>query len=100
VLLKALQECLMKYPFVGEVRGRGLLIAFELVKDRASKQPLPKPLCEAFFGECLKRGLIMMGYAPRVRIHPPLTLTKAEALKGAAIIDEALGAIASKVSHG
>ena len=94
VLLSELKRRLEKYPFVGEVRGRGLLIGFELVKNRASKEPLPKPVCETFFAECLKRGLILMGYAPRVRIHPPLTLTEAEALEGVAIIDEALGAIA------
>ena len=97
MLLKTLQEKLAKYPFVGEVRGRGLLIGFELVKDRKTKEPLSKPVCEKFFHECLKRGLIMMGYAPRVRIHPPLTLTEAEALEGAAIIEEALGVIAPDV---
>jgi 4-aminobutyrate aminotransferase / (S)-3-amino-2-methylpropionate transaminase / 5-aminovalerate transaminase len=101
VLLKELKSRLEKYPFVGEVRGRGLLIGFELVKNRTTKEPLPKPLCEKFFMECLKRGLIMMGYAPRVRIHPPLTLTEAEALEGAAIMDEALAALQREVpSHG
>ncbi len=97
-LLKILQERLEKYPFVGEVRGRGLLVGFELVKNRQSKEPLPKPLCEKFFTECIKRGLIMMGYSPRVRIHPPLTLTQAGALEGAAIIDEALAALAPEVT--
>jgi 4-aminobutyrate aminotransferase/(S)-3-amino-2-methylpropionate transaminase len=99
ILLNALKQRLEKYLFVGEVRGEGLLIGFELVKDRSSKAPMPKPVCEKFFIECLKRGLIMMGYAPRVRIHPPLTLTEVEALEGAAIIDEALGAISGEVSN-
>jgi 4-aminobutyrate aminotransferase-like enzyme len=97
LLLAELQKRLAKYPFVGEVRGRGLLIGIELVKDRTTKEPLSKTLCERFFHESLKRGLILMGYAPRVRIHPPLTLSDAEALEGAAIIDEALGAVASSI---
>jgi 4-aminobutyrate aminotransferase / (S)-3-amino-2-methylpropionate transaminase / 5-aminovalerate transaminase len=97
VLQNALKPLLSKYSFVGEVRGRGLLIGIELVKNRINKEPLPKPLCEKFFTEALKRGLILMGYAPRVRIHPPLTLTEAEALEGASIIDEALGAIADEI---
>jgi 4-aminobutyrate aminotransferase-like enzyme len=97
VLRNELARRLSKYPFVGEVRGRGLLIGFELVKNQATKESLGKPLCERFFAECLKRGLIMMGYAPRVRIHPPLTLSEAEALEGAAIIDEALGAVAGEI---
>jgi 4-aminobutyrate aminotransferase-like enzyme len=99
VLLDDLKTRLEKFSFVGEVRGRGLLVGFELVNDRASKAPLPKPLCEKFFVECMKRGLIMMGYAPRVRIHPPLTLTEADAREGAAIIEEALSAIASEVQE-
>ncbi len=94
MLLNALKKSLAKYPFVGEVRGRGLLIGIELVKDRTTKEPWPKPLCEKFFTEALKRGLILMGYTPRVRIHPPLILTEAEALEGAAIIDEAFGVVA------
>jgi 4-aminobutyrate aminotransferase/(S)-3-amino-2-methylpropionate transaminase len=96
VLLEALQKLADKYPFIGDVRGRGLLIGLELVKDRKTKEPLPKPLCELFFKECLKRGLIMMGYVAKVRIHPPLNLTEAEALEGVRIIDQALGAIASQ----
>jgi 4-aminobutyrate aminotransferase / (S)-3-amino-2-methylpropionate transaminase / 5-aminovalerate transaminase len=96
-LLTALQELPTKYPFVGNVRGRGLLIGLDLEKNRLTHEALPKPLCEKFFTEALKRGLILMGYTPRVRIHPPLTLSENEAREGAAIIDEALGTIASEV---
>jgi hypothetical protein len=39
----------------------------------------------------------MMGYAPRVRIHPPLVLSEAEALEGVARIDAALSAISKEV---
>jgi 4-aminobutyrate aminotransferase/(S)-3-amino-2-methylpropionate transaminase len=96
-LQNALRGLMEKYPFIGDVRGRGLLIGMELVKDRQTKEPLSKPVCEMFFKECLKRGLIAMSYAPRVRIHPPLTLTEAEALEGAGIIDESLAAIAPHI---
>ncbi len=42
-LLKSSLESLMnRYPFIGDVRGKGLLLAFELVSDRMSKDPLPK----------------------------------------------------------
>jgi 4-aminobutyrate aminotransferase-like enzyme len=97
VLLDGLIKLMDKHPVIGDVRGRGLLIGFDLVKNRRTREPLPKALCEAFFHEGLKRGLIVMSYSPRVRIHPPLVLTEAEALEGVAIIDEALGAIAAKV---
>ncbi len=96
LLLDDLTQRLAKYPFVGQVRGRGLLIGFDLVKP-GTTESLAKPHCEAFFTEALQRGLILMGYSPRVRIHPPLVLTEAEAREGAAIIDESLGAIAPLV---
>jgi 4-aminobutyrate aminotransferase-like enzyme len=96
ILLDDLRRRLPKYPFVGEIRGRGLLVGFDLVVP-GTTQSLGKPLCEAFFKAAMQRGLILMGYSPRVRIHPPLILTEAEALEGAAIIDEALGAIAPLV---
>ena len=75
------------------VRGRGLLIGIDLVKDRQTKEFLPKPLCEKFFFESLKRGVIMMSYTPRVRIHPPLILSEAEAREGLAKMDEAFASI-------
>src|SRR5262249_4721208 len=71
VLLGALKR-LEKYEFVGEVRGKGLLLAVELVKSRQTREPLAKSTCEWVFKECLARGLMTMAYAPRVRINPPL----------------------------
>jgi 4-aminobutyrate aminotransferase-like enzyme len=83
--LRALQE---KYPFIGDVRGRGLLIGMDLVKDRRTKEPLAPPVTESIFLAALRRGLLMMGYFSRVRINPPLTLSEDEAREGAAILDE------------
>jgi len=95
LLLENLRARLAKYPCVGEVRGKGLLIGFDLVQRAGSVEPQGKAFCEALFAESLRRGLIAMSYSPRVRIHPPITLTAAEALEGAAIIDAALGAVAA-----
>jgi 4-aminobutyrate aminotransferase-like enzyme len=97
VLLDDLMALRETCRVVGDVRGRGLLIGIDLVKDKQTREPLPKALCEAFFYEALKRGLILMGYSPRVRINPPLILSEAEAHEGAAIVGEALGVIASQV---
>lgn len=97
VLLNGLKKLQTKYSFIGDVRGRGLLIGMDLVANRETKEKLSKPLCEKFFVEALKRGLICMGYAPRVRFHPPLTLTEAEALEGVAKIDAALATIALEI---
>jgi 4-aminobutyrate aminotransferase-like enzyme len=87
---------LERYPFVGEVRGKGLLIAIELVKDKKTREPLDKRTCEWIFLECLRRGLLTMAYAPRVRVNPPLVITEEQALEGAAILDEVFAALSAR----
>jgi len=93
IFLEALKRLQEKYEFIGDVRGRGLLIGIDLVRDRKTKDFLPKPLCEKFFFEGLKRGLIMMSYSPRVRIHPPLILSEAEAREAVSKMDEAFATL-------
>lgn len=89
VMLKRLEAMKEKYPFVGDVRGRGLLLGVELVKDRQTKEPLPKPITQRLFQACLRRGLLAMCYSYNIRINPPLPITEAQALEGLAILDEA-----------
>ncbi len=95
-LLAALRPLVARYPFVGEVRGQGLLIGLELVSDKNTRQPLATKDCEWIFQHCLRQGLLIMAYTPRVRINPPLVLTEAQALEGAAILDKALAAFAKE----
>lgn len=90
VLLSALAPLATRSPFVGEVRGQGLFLAIELVRDKHTREPLSRKDCEWIFRECLRRGLLVMAYAPRVRINPPLVLTEPQAQEGAAILDEVL----------
>jgi len=95
-VLKARLTGLMDhFPFIGDVRGKGLLLAFELVGDRATMEPLPKRL-NAFtrlVDLAYERGLII--YARRTRgghegdhflVCPPLIITRAQ-------IDEIIGAL-------
>lgn len=92
-LLHALQRLQEKYAFIGDVRGVGLMIGVELVRDRRTREPLPAAACEFVFLEALRRGLLLMGYVARIRIHPPLTLTESEARDGVAILDETFAAL-------
>ncbi|MGH7859919.1 MAG: aspartate aminotransferase family protein [Candidatus Binatia bacterium] len=87
----ALQE---KYEFVGDVRGVGLLIGVDLVRDRKTKEPLGRKVTERIFLECLRRGLIVMGYMPRMRLNPPLTITAEQIEEGVSILDEVFAEIA------
>ncbi|MGH8012434.1 MAG: aspartate aminotransferase family protein [Candidatus Binataceae bacterium] len=87
-LLGRLSQLKEKYEFIGDVRGRGLLIGMDLVRDYRSRHELSRRVMEIIFKEALKRGLILMGYFPRVRINPPLVITAAQADAGVDILDE------------
>ncbi|NLO90364.1 MAG: aspartate aminotransferase family protein [Elusimicrobia bacterium] len=95
-MLKRLKGMAEKYRFIGDVRGRGLMIGVEMVSDRRTKERLPKNICRALFDECLKRGLMSMCYSHTIRINPPLTITKAEADTGLDILDESFTVISKR----
>lgn len=79
-----LANLMQRYPFIGDVRGRGLLLAFELVRDRETMEPL-EPSLNAYLAlveEAYRRGLII--YSRRTRggivgdhfmVCPPLIIT-------------------------
>jgi 4-aminobutyrate aminotransferase len=88
--LRALQE---KHTLIGDVRGKGLMIGVELVKDRQTKERAVKER-DRLVDECFKRGLLILGAGRNtIRLSPPLVLTKEEADTAARILDEALAQI-------
>ena len=89
LLRDGLDALAARHPSIANVRGKGLLIGFDLV-DCRSRAPLSKAGCVAFFKDCLSNGLILMGYTQRVRIHPPLILTADESDRALSILDRAL----------
>ena len=96
-MLKKLMGFKEKFSFVGDVRGQGLLIGVELVKNTSTKEKLDKQTCRTIFQECLKRGLIVMGYNPDIRINPPLIIDEATAEEGIEIMDEAFSYVADRI---
>jgi 4-aminobutyrate aminotransferase/(S)-3-amino-2-methylpropionate transaminase len=97
-MLDRLTKFTQKFPFVGEVRGKGLLIGVELVKNKQTKEKLDKDTCKLVFHECLKRGLIMMSYNPDIRINPPLIIDEATAEEGISIMDEVFTHVADRIN--
>jgi 4-aminobutyrate aminotransferase/(S)-3-amino-2-methylpropionate transaminase len=90
VMLARLERMKERHAFIGDVRGRGLLLGIELVEDRATKKPLGKSYTRELFSECLRRGLVSMCYGPNIRINPPLVIDEASALEGLEILDGAM----------
>ncbi len=88
LMLRELQEFVERFPFVGFVQGSGLFLRVELVKDRKTKEPLPRAVTERIFMECVRRGLLTMAYSASFRLQPALTLDEATAQSGLAILSE------------
>ena len=89
--LQALQQ---RYDCIGDVRGRGLLLGLDLVKDRRTRAPDPE-LAQRVARACLDLGMMtstVRGGFGIFRIAPPLTIEEAEIDLGLEIFDKALAA--------
>jgi 4-aminobutyrate aminotransferase len=85
-----LTELMAQYPIIGDVRGRGLMIGVELVKDRTTKE---RAIAERnhVVQEMFKRGVLVLGAGPNaVRFAPPLVITTAEADAIVGVFEEAI----------
>ena len=95
-LLEAIRALMDKHPLIGDVRGRGLMIGVELVRDRATKERATTER-DALVQACFKRGLLVLGAGRNaIRLSPPLVLSKQEADIAVRILDEALTSIGSQ----
>ena len=90
-LRDALEAMKEKYPFIGDVRGMGLMQAVELVEDRGTREPAPKKA--ARFMEASKRQGILVGkgglYSNVLRIAPPMTISQGDLQDGIARLERA-----------
>ncbi|MBS2031808.1 MAG: aspartate aminotransferase family protein [Deltaproteobacteria bacterium] len=93
-MLTAMQAMKEKYPFVGEVRGEGLFLALEIVKDRKTKEPVSSSVMKGVYTDCVKKGLLAMSYSPHIRLQPALTLDADTGLEGLAILDSVFAGLA------
>lgn len=95
-------ETLADLNFVGDVRGRGLLIGIEIVKDKTTKEPFKREdqIVENITSECFSKGLILMGGSggangtdgDHIVIAPPFTVTESE-------IEEIIEILANSISR-
>jgi 4-aminobutyrate aminotransferase len=82
-----------QHPLVGDVRGRGLMIGLELVRDRQTKERATRER-DAVVHECFARGLLVLGAGQNaIRLSPSLVLTKEQADTAIGILDQALMAV-------
>ena len=91
-LKRGLEKLMSKYDRIGDVRGMGLMLGVEFIKDRASKQPDPE-LRDRVEMASFERGLILLGCgANSIRWSPPLILSQDNVAVALDIFDEAIAA--------
>jgi 4-aminobutyrate aminotransferase len=89
-MIDALNEIQARHPHIGEVRGIGLMIGVEFIKDQASKKS-DEHLRDRIVDLAFERGLLLLGCGKSViRVAPPLSISKLEVDEGLVIFEEAI----------
>ncbi len=89
-LMKRFTEMMDRHKLIGDVRGKGLLIGVDLIKDRKTREPARDETLKVDW-RCWEKGLILIHFGKSVlRIAPPLTITEEEADKALGIIEESI----------
>jgi 4-aminobutyrate aminotransferase/(S)-3-amino-2-methylpropionate transaminase len=89
-----LAEMQKRYDAIGEIRGRGAMIAMELVADRTSKEPLDKATGNRIVEECYRNGVVILKagtYDNVIRLLPPLTIEEDLLEEALGVLDDAMG---------
>jgi len=97
-LKERLLELQERQPLIGEVRGMGLMLSVELVRDRHTKEPATKEAADVL-ELCKELGLLVGKgglYGNVLRIKPPMCLTKDDATFLVDCLDEGLSILATR----
>jgi 4-aminobutyrate aminotransferase len=92
-MLAHLRGFLARHPIVGDVRGRGLMIGVEIVKDQATREMAPA-MRDRIVDLAFERGLLILGCGESsFRLSPPLIVNQQEATIALNILDECIGVV-------
>src|SRR5207245_5592998 len=92
-LMAGLKSLAATHPLIGDVRGRGLMIGVELVRDRRTKERASEER-DAAVAAAFARGLLLLGAGKNaIRFSPPLVLTREQADTAVRLFDEALSEV-------
>lgn len=92
-MLGRMRDWPRRFRHVGDVRGRGLMIGFELVRDQATRERDPE-MRNAIEKMAFERGLLILGAGPNsIRLCPPLVITRDQAAWALDTIEECLRAL-------
>jgi 4-aminobutyrate aminotransferase len=94
VMKDSLEHLMQKHSIIGDVRGLGLMLGVEIVKDRQTKGKIPT-MRDAIVDECFKHGLLILGAGPSsVRFSPPLVVNQEQVEFAVETFSQAISAVA------
>ncbi|MEO5720293.1 MAG: aminotransferase class III-fold pyridoxal phosphate-dependent enzyme [Chthoniobacterales bacterium] len=94
-LIAGLERLKAKHNIIGDVRGKGLMLGIELVKDRATKEPT-KAECAQVLETCKEMGLLLGKgglYGQTIRFSPPMCVTEGDAEFLLEVLEQAFSAL-------
>jgi len=92
-LLSRLSDLQGLHSLIGDVRGKGLMIGIELVRDRTTKERAVEER-DALLQTCFRKGLLVLGCGENsVRLSPPLVISREQVETAITILDEALSEV-------
>jgi 4-aminobutyrate aminotransferase/(S)-3-amino-2-methylpropionate transaminase len=92
IIKKRLDEMYEKYDVIGDIRGKGAMLAIELVKDRKTKEPY-KEIIKKITSYALEKGVIFIDagiFGNVIRFLPPLVMTEDQVNRAMDVLDEAI----------
>ena len=94
-LKQRMSTWIQKYPIVGDVRGKGLMLAVEIVKDKQSKAPVSK-LRDQIVDLAFEHGVLFLGCGETsIRLSPPLIVTQEQGDYALDVLEKCIGQAAS-----
>jgi 4-aminobutyrate aminotransferase len=95
-LIEGLRDLARHHPMIGDVRGKGLMIGVEFVRNRQTKERATDER-DAVVDEAFARGLLVLGAGRNaLRLSPPLVLTRGQAEVVVKLLDESIGVVERK----
>ena len=89
-LNRRLRELMSRHKLIGDVRGLGLMIGMELVRDRTTKEPASTERDE-IVQTCFRRGILLLGCGVNtLRFCPPLVVSNEQCDTAIEILDDVL----------
>ena len=101
VIMARLEDMAGRYDIIGDVRGRGMMNAIELVASRDTKEPLDAVTMNTIASRCLEHGVIVLTAGTHgnvVRLLAPITIDADLLADGLDVVDEAVGAATTTVA--